>query len=92
MGTVIRVPLPALTEERRRELTKVVHNEGENAKVAIRNIRRDSNSKLKDLQKAKEISEDDERRGETEVQTITDRYVGKVDELIKEKEQELLSL
>lgn len=92
VGTVIRVPLPALTEERRRELTKVVHNEGENAKVAIRNIRRDSNSKLKDLQKAKEISEDDERRGETEIQGITDRFVGKVDDLIKEKEQELLSL
>ncbi|MCG8463375.1 MAG: ribosome recycling factor [Xanthomonadales bacterium] len=92
VGTVIRVPLPALTEERRRELTKVVHGEGENAKIAIRNIRRDANSKLKELQKAKEISEDEERRGESEVQTVTDRYVGKVDEVVKEKEQELLSL
>jgi ribosome recycling factor len=92
VGTVIRVPLPALTEERRRELTKVVHGEGENTKIAIRNIRRDANSKLKELQKAKEISEDEERRGESEVQTVTDRYVGKVDEVVKEKEQELLSL
>jgi len=92
VGTVIRVPLPALTEERRRELTKVVHGEGENTKIAIRNIRRDANSKLKELQKAKEISEDEERRGESEVQTVTDRYIGKVDEVVKEKEQELLSL
>lgn len=92
VGTVIRVPLPALTEQRRRELGKVVHSEGEAAKVAIRNIRRDANTKLKELQKAKDISEDEERRGESEVQTLTDRFVGKVDEVVKEKEQELLSL
>ena len=92
VGTVIRVPLPALTEERRRELGKVVHHEGENAKVAIRNIRRDANTKLKEMLKAKEISEDEERRGESEIQTVTDRFVSKVDDVVKEKEQELMSL
>jgi ribosome recycling factor len=89
-GMVIRIPLPPLTEERRIELGKVVHHEGENAKIAIRNIRRDANNHLKELLKEKEIGEDDERRSETEVQQITDDAVQKVDEIVAEKEKELL--
>ncbi|MBT8061161.1 MAG: ribosome recycling factor [Xanthomonadales bacterium] len=89
-GTVIRIPLPALTEERRVELTKVVHHEGENAKIAIRNIRRDANHHIKDLLKEKEISEDEDRRAEQEIQQLTDMAVDKVDEIIAEKEKELL--
>ncbi|GAB4181653.1 MAG: ribosome recycling factor [Wenzhouxiangellaceae bacterium] len=92
VGTVIRVPLPPLTEERRRDLSKVVHHEGENAKVAIRNIRRDANSKLKELEKQKEISEDEERRGENDIQQLTDRYVSNVDDVVKEKEEELMAM
>lgn len=91
-GTVIRIPLPPLTEERRRELGKVVHNEGENAKIAIRNIRRDANHHLKELLKDKDITEDDERRAEQEVQELTDLAVSKVDEIVGEKEQELLEI
>lgn len=89
-GTVIRIPLPPLTEERRRELGKVVHHEGENAKIAIRNIRRDANHHVKELLKEKEISEDDDRRAEQEIQQITDVNIEKVDELVAAKEQELL--
>jgi ribosome recycling factor len=89
-GTVIRIPLPPLTEERRVELGKVVHHEGENAKIAIRNIRRDANHHIKDLLKGKEISEDDDRRAETEIQQITDQAVIKADEIVAEKEKELL--
>jgi len=89
-GQVIRIPLPPLTEERRVELGKVVHNEGENAKIAIRNIRRDANHHLKELLKEKEISEDEERKAETEIQNITDDAVKKVDEIVAEKEKELL--
>ena len=89
-GTVIRIPLPPLTEQRRVELGKVVHHEGENAKIAIRNIRRDANQGIKDLLKAKEISEDEERRAETEIQQITDRHITEVDKVVAEKEQELL--
>lgn len=91
-GVNIRVPLPALTEQRRQELGKVVHAEGEQAKVAIRNIRRDANSQLKDFLKEKELSEDDVRRGETLVQQLTDKYVGQVDELVSVKEQELMEI
>jgi len=91
-GQVIRVPLPPLTEERRRELSKVVHQEGENAKVAIRNIRRDANHHLKELMKDKELSEDDERRAESEIQTLTDQYVDRVDELVSGKENELMEI
>lgn len=91
-GTVIRIPLPPLTEERRRELGKVVHHEGENAKVAIRNIRRDANNHLKDLLRKKEITEDDERRAEQDIQELTDLAVKKVDEIVAEKEQELLEI
>lgn len=89
-GNVIRIPLPPLTEERRVELGKVVHHEGENAKIAIRNIRRDANHHINELLKEKEISEDDNRRAETEVQQITDQAVTKVDEIVAEKEKELL--
>jgi ribosome recycling factor len=89
-GQTIRIPLPPLTEERRRELGKVVHGEGENAKIAIRNIRRDANHSIKELLKEKEISEDDERRAETDIQGVTDLAVSKVDEIVAEKEKELL--
>jgi ribosome recycling factor len=89
-GTVIRIPLPPLTEERRLELGKVVHNEGENAKIAIRNIRRDANHHIKELLKEKEISEDDDHRAEHEIQQITDTAVSKADEIVALKEKELL--
>ena len=91
-GTTIRINMPALTEERRRELTKVVHQEGENAKIAIRNIRRDANQQVKDLLKEKEISEDDERRSDAEIQKITDHAIKAVDEVVKAKEEELMSV
>ena len=91
-GTVIRIPLPALTEERRRDLVKVVGQESEHAKVAIRNIRRDANNKMKELQKSKEVSEDDERRAEEEIQKLTDKYVAEVDTVAKAKEAELLEV
>jgi len=89
-GQTIRIPLPPLTEERRRELGKVVHSEGENAKIAIRNIRRDANQGIKDLFKEKEISEDDEHRAQADIQHVTDVAVSKVDEIVAEKEKELL--
>ena len=91
-GELIRIPLPALTEERRKELIKVVRAEGESAKVAIRNIRRDANTSLKELVKEKEISEDEERRAAEAVQKITDKYVKKVDELLQVKEKELIEI
>jgi ribosome recycling factor len=91
-GQVIRIPLPPLTEERRRDLGKIVHHEGENAKIAIRNIRRDANHQIKELLKDKAISEDDERRAEAEIQNVTDLAVSKVDEIVAEKEQELLEI
>lgn len=91
-GNVIRIPLPPLTEERRKELGKVVHHEGENSKIAIRNIRRDANHHIKDLLKDKEITEDDERRAEQEIQELTNLAVSKVDEIVAEKEQELLEI
>jgi len=92
MGELLRVPMPALTEDRRRDLTKVVRHEGETAKVAIRNLRRDANQQLKDAVKDKAISEDDERRGEEEVQKLTDRYVAEIDKLLAQKEQELMQI
>lgn len=91
-GTVIRVPLPALTEERRASLSKIVHSEGEQAKVAIRNIRRDANQHMKELLKSKEITEDDLRRGETEIQQLTDQHVERVDEMVAVKEKELMEI
>lgn len=89
-GSVIRIPLPPLTKERRLELGKVVHHEGENAKIAIRNIRRDANNTIKELLKEKEISEDDERRAVLEIQQITDESVTRADAVVAEKEKELL--
>jgi ribosome recycling factor len=91
-GQVIRIPLPPLTEERRRDLVKVVHHEGENSKIAIRNIRRDANASVKELLKEKEISEDDERKAEQNIQEMTDLAVKKVDEIVAEKEQEILEI
>ena len=92
MGEQLRVPMPALTEERRRDLTKVVRNEGESAKIAVRNLRRDANQQLKDAVKDKEISEDDERRAEEDVQKLTDRHVAEIDKLLAAKEQELMQI
>lgn len=92
LGELIRVPMPALSEERRRELTKVVRSEGEDAKVAVRNLRRDANAHLKDLVKQKLASEDDERRGQEEIQKLTDRFVSEVDKLLQFKEQELMTV
>ena len=92
MGELLRVPMPALTEERRRDLTKVVRHEGENAKVAIRNLRRDANQQLKDAVKDKLISEDDERRAEDDIQKLTDKYVAEIDKLLAQKEQELMQI
>jgi ribosome recycling factor len=91
-GTVIRLNIPALTEERRRDLAKVVHGEGEDAKVAIRNIRRDANHQVKELLKDKQITEDDASRTEAEIQKITDGAIKDVDEVIKGKEAELMSV
>lgn len=91
-GTVIRLNLPALTEERRKELTKVVHSEGETAKVAIRNIRRDANSQVKELLKEKKVTEDEVSRAETEIQKITDSAIKDVDDVVKAKEQELMAV
>ena len=91
-GTVIRVPLPALTEERRRDLTKVVRHEAEGARVAIRNVRRDVMHELKDLLKEKLVSEDDDHRAQDEVQKLTDKYVAEVDQVLAEKEKELMQV
>ncbi|WP_434025974.1 ribosome recycling factor [[Pseudomonas] boreopolis] len=91
-GTTIRLNLPALTEERRKELAKVVHGEGEETKVAIRNIRRDANQKVKDLLKDKAITEDEVRRSEEEIQKITDKAIKNVDDVVKAKEQELMAV
>ncbi len=91
-GDVIRVPMPPLTEDRRKELTKVVRQEGEGAKVAIRNIRRDANTTLKDALKKHELPEDEEKRAQDDVQKMTDKYVGEVDKAIAEKEKDLMSV
>jgi len=92
MGETVRVPTPVLTEERRKELIKVVKHEGENARVAMRNLRRDANNTLKEAVKAKSISEDDERRTQEEVQKLTDRYIGEIDKALVTKESELLAV
>ena len=91
-GTVIRVPMPPLTEERRRDLIKVARHEAEQARVAVRNIRRDANGELKDYVKEKMISEDDERRGQEIVQKLTDQYVKEVDQALAAKEEDLMSI
>jgi ribosome recycling factor len=92
MGDLIRVPMPPMTEERRKELTKVVRSEGENAKVAIRNLRRDANDAVKKLVKDKLASEDEQKRSEAEVQKITDKHIADVDKLIAAKEQDIMSV
>jgi ribosome recycling factor len=91
-GTVIRIPMPPLTEERRKDLVKVVRHEAEQARVAIRNIRRDANSDFKDLLKEKEISEDEERNAEERIQKLTDTHVGKIDKVLADKEAELMEV
>jgi len=91
-GELIRVPMPMLTEERRRDLIKVVKGEGEDAKIAVRNIRRDANTHLKDALKKKEISEDDERRTQDEIQKLTDRYVAEIDKALAAKETDLMAV
>ena len=91
-GTLIRIPLPPLTEERRKDLVKVVKGEGENGKIAIRNIRRDANSDVKSLNKEKEISDDEMHQAEDEIQKITDTFVKQVDEILAEKEKELMEI
>jgi len=91
-GDMVRVPMPALTEERRKDLIKVVRHEGENARVAIRNIRRDANTHLKDLLKKKEVAEDDERRAQEEVQKLTDRSIAEIDKVLEVKEADLMAI
>jgi len=91
-GTVIRINLPALTEERRRDLSKYVHGEGETAKVAIRNVRRDANQQAKELLKDKQITEDEERRSEDDIQKLTDKAIRDIDDVVKAKEQELMAV
>ncbi|MFM9884539.1 MAG: ribosome recycling factor [Burkholderiales bacterium] len=91
-GDVIRVPMPPLTEERRRDLTKVVKHDAEGARVAIRNLRRDANHGLKELLKSKEASEDDERRAQDDVQKLTDRFIAEIEKIVQAKEQELLTV
>ncbi|MET0508689.1 MAG: ribosome recycling factor [Burkholderiaceae bacterium] len=91
-GELIRVPMPPLSEERRRELVKVVKHEGEQAKVSVRNLRRDANNETRDLFKAKEISEDEERRSQDDVQKLTDRIIGEIDKLLAAKEQEVMTV
>jgi ribosome recycling factor len=92
VGELIRVPMPPLSEERRRELTKVVRGEGEDAKVAVRNLRRDANAHLKDLVKQKAASEDEERRGQDDIQKLTDRFVAEIDKMLQAKEQEIMTV
>ncbi|HNO74527.1 ribosome recycling factor [Nitrosomonas mobilis] len=92
VGEMVRVPMPALTEERRRDLTKIVKAEAENARIAMRNIRRDSNAQLKELLKDKLIAEDDDRRGQEEIQKLTNHYIAEVDKLLQLKESELMAV
>jgi ribosome recycling factor len=91
-GELIRVPMPPLSEERRKEMTKIVRSEGEDAKVAVRNLRRDANTHFKELIKAKTISEDEERRGQDDIQKLTDRFVLEIDKLLQAKEQEIMTV
>lgn len=91
-GTVIRVPMPPLTEQRRKDLIKIVRHEGENGRVAIRNIRRDANAEIKGALKDKQISEDQERRSEEQIQKLTDQYIKEIDALLEEKETDLMAI
>ncbi|GDX60062.1 ribosome-recycling factor [Nitrosomonadaceae bacterium] len=92
IGEVIRVPMPSLTEERRRDLTKIVKHEAEDARIAMRNIRRDANTHLKELLKEKKVAEDDERRGQDEIQKLTDRHILEIDKMLQIKEVELMAV
>ena len=92
MGETVRVPMPALTEERRKELIKVVRHEGENARVAVRNVRRDAIHHLKDLLKQKKVAEDEERRAQDDVQKLTDRHIADIDKLLQQKESDLMAI
>jgi ribosome recycling factor len=92
MGETVRVPMPALTEERRKDLTKVVRHEGESARVAVRNVRRDAIHELKELLKQKKVAEDEERRAQDEVQKLTDRHIAEIDKLLQQKEADLMAI
>jgi ribosome recycling factor len=92
MGELIRVPMPPMSEERRKELTKVARNEGENAKIAVRNLRRDANEAVKKLVKDKLASEDDQKRAEADIQKTTDKHIAEIDKVIAAKEQEILAV
>ena len=92
MGELIRVPMPLMSEERRKEMTKLARNEGENSKIAIRNLRRDANENVKKLVKEKEASEDDQKRAETDIQKTTDKHILDIDRLVADKEKEILSV
>jgi len=92
VGDMVRVPMPALTDERRRDLVKVVHREAENTRVAVRNVRRDANNHLKELLKQKQVAEDEERRAQDDVQKLTDRYIAEVDKAMAAKEAELIAV
>jgi ribosome recycling factor len=92
MGDLIRVPMPAMSEERRKEMTKLVRNEGESAKIAVRNLRRDANETVKKLVKDKLASEDDQKRAETDVQKVTDKHIAEIDQLVAGKEQEIMAV
>jgi ribosome recycling factor len=92
MGDMVRVPMPALTEERRKDLIKVVHKEGENARVAVRNVRRDAIHQLKELLKQKKVAEDEERRAQDDVQKLTDRYIAEIDKMLQAKEADLMAI
>ncbi len=91
-GEIVRVPMPALTEERRRDLIKVVKQEGESARVAVRNVRRDANTQLKDMLKKKEVAEDEERRAQDDIQKLTDRSVAEIDKMLEVKEADLMAI
>jgi ribosome recycling factor len=92
MGDLIRVPMPPMSEERRKEMTKIVRNEGENAKIAVRNLRRDANESVKKLVKDKQASEDDQKRSESDIQKLTDKHVATIDQLVTSKEQEVMAV
>lgn len=91
-GAVIRIPMPALNEERRREFVKLVKHEAENARVSVRNIRRDANNEIKKLLKDKKITEDDERKAQDAIQKLTDKYIGEIDKLLEKKEKDLMEV
>ena len=92
MGDIIRVPMPAMSEERRKEMTKLARNEGEGAKIAVRNLRRDANESVKKLVKDKQVSEDDQKRAEAEIQKVTDKHIATIDSLVAAKEQDIMAV